>query len=57
MPYGKIQKFRNLNFSPFSKINRVLYFSKLKSNKSKYKDGAKLPWTCPGEVWEQDSAV
>jgi hypothetical protein len=43
MPYGKIQKFRNLNFSPFSKINRVLYFSKLESNKSKYKDGAKLP--------------
>jgi hypothetical protein len=52
MPYGKIQKFRNLNFSPFSKINYVLCFSKLESNKSKYQNGAKLPWTHPGEVWE-----
>jgi hypothetical protein len=43
MPYGKIQKFRNLNFSPLSKINCVLCFSKIESNKSKYKDGAKLP--------------
>jgi hypothetical protein len=43
MPFGKIQKFENLNFSPFSKINCVLYFSKLESNKSKYQNGAKLP--------------
>jgi hypothetical protein len=35
MHLGKIQKFRNLNFSPFPKINRALSFSKLKSNKSK----------------------
>jgi hypothetical protein len=36
MPYEKIQKFRNMNFSPFSKINCVLYFSKHESNKPKY---------------------
>jgi hypothetical protein len=35
MHLGKIQKFRNLNFSPFPKIDRVLWFSKLKSNKYK----------------------
>jgi hypothetical protein len=40
---GEIQKFRNLNFSPFPKINHVLCFSKLKSNKSKYQSGAKFP--------------
>ena len=57
MPYGKIQKFRNLNFSPFPKIFCVLYFSKLESNKSKYKSSAKLPWTHPGKIWERDSAV
>jgi hypothetical protein len=57
MPYGKIQKFRNLNFSTFSKIDCVLYCSKLESNKSKYKDGAKVPWACPRKTWEQDSAV
>jgi hypothetical protein len=43
MHLGEIQKFRNLNFSPFPKINRVPYFSKLKSNKSKYQSGAKFP--------------
>jgi hypothetical protein len=42
MHFGEIQKFGNLNFSPFPKINRVLYFSKLKSNKSKYQSGAKF---------------
>ena len=47
MPYGKIQKFRNLNFSPFPKINYVLCFSKLESNKSKYKNSAKLPGNTP----------
>jgi hypothetical protein len=57
MPYGKVQKFINLNFSPFSKINRVLCFSKLKSNKYKYKDGAKLTWAYPGKIWEQDSVT
>jgi hypothetical protein len=43
MHLGEIQKFRNLNFSPFPKINRVLCFSKLKSNKPKYQSGAKFP--------------
>jgi hypothetical protein len=57
MRYGKIQKFRNLNFSPLPKILCVLCFSKLESNKSKYKVRAKLPWTHPGKIWEQDSAV
>jgi hypothetical protein len=51
MHLGEIQKFRNLNFSPFPKINRVLCFSKLKSSKSKYKSGAKFPWTHRGKVW------
>jgi hypothetical protein len=32
-------------------------FSKLESNKSKYKNSAKLPWTHLGKIWEQDSAV
>jgi hypothetical protein len=57
MPYGKIQKFKNLNFSPFPKIFCVLCFSKLESNKSKYKSSAKLPWTHPGNIWERDSTV
>jgi hypothetical protein len=57
MPYWKIQKFRNLNFSPFPKILCVLIFSKLESNKSKYKNSTKLPRTHPGKFWEQDSAV
>jgi hypothetical protein len=42
MPLWKIQKFRNLNFDPFSKISCVLYFSKLETTKSKYQNGAKL---------------
>ena len=57
MHLGEIQKFRNLNFSPFPKINRVLYFSKLKSNKSKYQSGAKFPWTRGGKVWKPLSTV
>jgi hypothetical protein len=39
----EIQKFRNLNFSPFPKINRVLCFSKLETKKSKYQSSAKFP--------------
>jgi hypothetical protein len=57
MPYGKIQKFRNLNFSPFPKIFCVLCFSKLESNKSKYKNSAKLHGTHPGKIWDQNSVV
>jgi hypothetical protein len=51
MHLGEIQKFRNLDFSPFPKINHVLCFSKLKPNKSKYQSGAKFPWTHHGKVW------
>jgi hypothetical protein len=43
MHLGEIQKFRNLNFSPLPKINLVLCFLKLKSNKSKYQSCAKFP--------------
>jgi hypothetical protein len=57
MHFGEIQKFRNLNFSPFPKINRVLYFSKLKSNKSKYQSGAKFHWTRRGKVWKPLSTI
>jgi hypothetical protein len=57
MHLGEIQKFRNLNFSPFPKINHVLCFSKLKSNKSKYQSGAKFPWTRRGKVWKPLSIV
>jgi hypothetical protein len=57
MPYGKIQKFRNMNFSPFPKIFCVLCFLKLESNNPKYKNSGKLPWTHHGKIWEQDSAV
>jgi hypothetical protein len=57
MHLGEIQKLKNLNFSPFPKINRVLYFSKLKSNKSKYQSGAKFPWTHCGKGWKPLSPV
>jgi hypothetical protein len=57
MHLGEIQKFRNLNFSPFPKINRVLCFSKLKSNKPKYQSGAKFPWTLCGKAWKPLSTV
>jgi hypothetical protein len=57
MHLGEIQKFRNLNFSPFPKINRVLCFSKLKSNKFIYQSGAKFPWTGRGKVWKPLSNV
>jgi hypothetical protein len=43
MHLGKIEKFSNLNFSPLSKINLVLSFSELKSNKSKHQSCAKFP--------------
>lgn len=46
-----------MNFNPFPKINRVLCFSKLKSNKSKYQSGAKFPWTRRGKVWKPLSTV
>jgi hypothetical protein len=42
MHLGEIQKFRNMNFSPFPKINCILYFSKLKTKKSKYESSAKF---------------
>jgi hypothetical protein len=57
MHLGEIQKFRNLNFSPLPKINLVLCFSKLKSNKSKYQCCAKFPWTRPGKVWTQTNFI
>jgi hypothetical protein len=57
MHLGEIQKFRNLNFSPLPKINLVLCFSKLKSNKSKYQSCAKIPWTRPGKVWIQTNLI
>jgi hypothetical protein len=57
MHLGEIQKFRNLNFSPFPKINCVLCFSKLKSIKSKYQSGAKFPWTRHDRVWTPLSIV
>jgi hypothetical protein len=43
---GPMGKFRILNSefqNPFPKINRVLYFSKLKTKKSKYQSSAKFP--------------
>jgi hypothetical protein len=57
MHLGEIQKFRNLNFSPLPKINLVLYFSELKSNKSKHQSCAKFPWTRPGKVWTQTNFI
>jgi hypothetical protein len=57
MHLGKIQKFSNLNFSPLSKINLVLSFLELNSNKSKHKSCAKFPWTRPGKVWTQTNFI
>jgi hypothetical protein len=57
MHLGKIEKFSNLNFSPLSKINLVLSFSELKSNKSKHQSCAKFPWTRPGKDWTQTNFI
>jgi hypothetical protein len=50
MHLGENSEIQNLNFSPLPKINLVLYFSELKSNKSKHQSCAKFPRTRPRKV-------
>jgi hypothetical protein len=55
-----VGKFRNSEIwisASFQRSSTFSVFSKLESNKSKYKNSAKLPRKHPGKIWEQVSAV